>query len=328
MSFPLQFHKPKCMIYLLLSIILRTINYKLIRKNITSDFFTSNVFTFFLKSIVNTFAIFIYLYQKYYIEKSTYESNIVIAMNDIQYYEFIPIIICSVFSYFISDISYYSHVYSYQMKKMELELIGHLELIILFISHILNEKYFLNSKHYIHHYLSLSIITLFLIIIIIVESYKNIQVNFISFIFIILIALESMYLYSIIYVIVKILNYQYFFNISLFLFILGIFGILTLLIFDFFYVFIFHYDSTFIFKIGEINSKTLVKDIILLIIYRIIVFLKEFFDLKIVEESKPSYTIISYALYHLILNIFNREFELNISIIIYIIIFLFFFFYK
>ena len=167
MSFPLLFHKPKCMIYLLLSIILRTINYKFIRKNIISDFFTSSVLTFFLKSIVNTFAIFIYLYQKYYIEKSTYESNIVIAMNDIQYYEFIPIIICSVFSYFISDISYYSQVYSYQMKKMELELIRHLELIIFFISHILNEKYFLNSKQYIHHYLSLSIIILFLIIIII-----------------------------------------------------------------------------------------------------------------------------------------------------------------
>ena len=75
MSFPLQFHKPKCMIYLLLSIILRTINYKLIRKNITSDFFRSSVFMFFLKSILNTLAIFIYLYQKYYIEKSTYESK-------------------------------------------------------------------------------------------------------------------------------------------------------------------------------------------------------------------------------------------------------------
>ena len=69
-----------------------------------------------------------------------------IAMNDIQYYEFIPIIICSVFSYFISDISYYSLVYSYQMKKMNLELIGDLELIILFISHILNEKYFFEFK--------------------------------------------------------------------------------------------------------------------------------------------------------------------------------------
>ncbi len=324
MSFPFKFHKPKCMIYLFLSIILRTINYKLIRKNITSDFFTSVVFTFFLKSIVNTFAIFIYLYQKYYIEKSTYKLNVDIEMNDIKYYEFIPIIICSVFSYFLSNISYYSHFYSYQMQKMELELISDLELIIFFISHVLNEKYFLNSKHYIHHYLSLSIIILFLIIILIVELFKNFQVSFISFIFIILIALESQYLFSINYVIVKILNYQYFFNISLFLFILGIFGILTLLIFDFFYVFIFHYDSKFIFKIGEINSETLVKDIILLIIYRMNIFLRDFFNLKIVEESKPSYTMISYALYHLIIFIIDREFELNISNIIYIIIFLFF----
>jgi hypothetical protein len=244
-------------------------------------------------------------------------------MNDIKYYEFIPIIIYSVFSYFLSDISYYSQVYSYQMQKMDLELIGDFELIILFISHILNEKYFLNSKQYIHHYLSLSIIILFLIIIIIVESYKNIQVNFISFIFIILIALESQYLLSIIYIIVKILNYQYFINISLFLFILGIFGILTLLIFDFFYVFIFHYDSKFIFKIGEINSETLVKDIILLIIYRMNIFLRDFFNLKIVEESKPSYTMISYALYNII-KIIITDFKLSTSNILYILLIFFF----
>ena len=190
MSFPLQFHKPKCMIYLFLSIILPTINYYFIYPNIKSEFFQSSVFMFFIKSILNIFAIFIYLYQKYYIEKSTYKLNVDIEMNDIKYYEFIPIIICSVFSYFLSNISYYSHFYSYQMKKMNLELISDLELIILFISHVLNEKYFLNSKHYIHHYLSLNIIILFLIIILIVELFKNFQVSFISFIFIILIALE------------------------------------------------------------------------------------------------------------------------------------------
>ena len=321
MSFPLQFDKPKCMIYLLLCIILPLINTKLIRKFINSDFFKSSVFQLFLKSIFNTFAIFIYLFQKYYIEKSVYQSNENIVTN-IKYYKYIPIILCSVFSYLLSDISYYDRFYSYQMKKMNLELISNFELIILFISHVLNEKYFLNSKHYTHHYISLSIVIFFLIIIIILEYFEAIKINFISFIFITLIALESQYLYSIIYVIAKILNYQYFINISLFLFILGIFGILTLLIFDFFYVFIFHYDSKFIFKIGEINSETLVKDIILLIIYRINVFLNEFLNFKIVEESKPSYTMISYALYHLIKIIIDSK--LNIPNILYIIIFFFF----
>ena len=124
-------------------------------------------------------------------------------MNDIQYYKFIPIIICIVFSYFLSNISYYSHVYSYQMQKMNLELIGNLELIILIISSCFKWKIFFEFK-ILYHYLSLNIIILFLIIIIIEESYKNFQVNFISFIFIILIALESQYLYSIIYVIVNI----------------------------------------------------------------------------------------------------------------------------
>ena len=322
MSFPLQFDKPKCMIYLLLCIILPLINTKLIRKFINSDFFISSVFQLFLKSIFNIFAIFIYLYQKYYVEKSIYQSNENIVTN-IKYYKYIPIILCSAFSYLLSDISYYDRFYSYQMKKMNLELIADFELIILFISHVLNEKYFLNSKHYTHHYISLSIVIFFLIIIIILEYFEAIKINFISFIFITLIALESQYLYSIIYVIAKILNYQYFINISLFLFILGIVEILILLIFDFFYVFIFHYDSKFIFKTGEINSETLVKDIILLIIYRMNIFLRDFFNLKIVEESKPSYTMISYALYNII-NFIITDFKLSTSNILYILLIFFF----
>ena len=104
---------------------------------------------------------------------------------------------------------------------------------------------------------------------------------------------------------------------------MGIFRILILLIFDFFYVFIFHYDSKFIFKTGEINSETLVKDIILLIIYRINVFLNEFLNFKIVEESKPSYTMISYALYNII-KIIITDFKLSTSNILYILLIFFF----
>ena len=117
MSFPLQFHKPKCMIYLFLSIILPTINYVFIKPNIKSKFFISSVFHLFLQSIFNSFAIFIYLYQKYYIEKSTYQSNEDIEMIDIKYYKFIPIIICSVFSYLLSTIAYYSKFILIKCKK-------------------------------------------------------------------------------------------------------------------------------------------------------------------------------------------------------------------
>ena len=210
------------------------------------------------------------------------------------------------------------------MKKMNIQLIDDFEMIILFISHVLNEKYFLNSKHYIHHYLSLILIILFLIIILILESYKAMGVNFISFIYIILLSVESMYLLSTIYVIVKILNYQYFINISVFLFILGISELLILLIFDVFYVFIFHFDSKFIFKIGKINSETLIQDIILLITFRIISLFREFFTFKIIEESKPSYTMIPYALYNIITIIIIREFKLSTPNILYILIFFLF----
>ena len=202
------------------------------------------------------------------------------------------------------------------MKKIDIEIIANFELIILFISHVLNEKYFLNSKQYIHHYISIGLIILFLTITI-VESFNTININFISFIFVILISLESMYLYSVIYIIAKILNYQYFMNISLLLFILGIFGIL-ILYFDFFYVFIFNYDSKFILKIGKINSETLIRDIILLIIYRINSFFNQFFNFKIIEESKPSYTMIAYGSFNIIQLIINKELKLKFKNILYI----------
>ena len=318
MYFPIKFHKPKCMIYIILCFTFPLINWKFVRPKIKSEFFISIVFQLFLKHIFITFAIFIYLYQKKMYEKTQYQSNEDNEIIDLKYYKILPIIICGVFSYILSDVSYYDIFYSYQMKKMNLELIANFEMISLFISHVFNEKYFLNSKQYIHHYISIGLIILFLIIIIIIESLNTININFISFIFVILISLESMYLYSVIYVIVKILNYQYFMNISLLLFILGIFGILILLIFDFFYVFIFNYDSKFIFKIGKINSETLIKDIIFLIIYRINSFFNLFFNFKIIEELNPSYTLISYGLYNIIQVIINKELELNIKNILYI----------
>ena len=311
MYFPIKFHKPKCMIYIILCIFLSLINWQLIKPNIKSEFFISSVFQLFLKYFFNTFAIFIYLYQ------TQYQSNEDNEIINIKCYIIIPIIICYIFSCILVDISYYNIFYSYQMKKIDIELIANFELIILFISHVLNEKYFLNSKQYIHHYISIGLIILFLTITI-VESFNTININFISFIFVILISLESMYLSSLIYIIVKLLNYQYFMNISLLLFILGIFGILILLIFDFFYVFIFNYDSKFIFKIGKINSGTLIKDIIFLIIYRINSFFNLFFNFKIIEELNPSYTLISYGLYNIIQVIINKELELNIKNILYI----------
>ena len=311
MYFPIKFHKPKCMIYIILCIFLPLINWQLIKPNIKSEFFISSVFQLFLKYFFNTFAIFIYLYQ------TQYQSNEDNEIINIKCYIIIPIIICYIFSYILVDISYYNIFYSYQMKKIDIELIANFELIILFISHVLNEKYFLNSKQYIHHYISIGLIILFLTITI-VESFNTININFISFIFVILISLESMYLSSLIYIIVKLLNYQYFMNISLLLFILGIFGILILLIFDFFYVFIFNYDSKFILKIGKINSETLIRDIILLIIYRINSFFNQFFNFKIIEESKPSYTMIAYGSFNIIQLIINKELKLKFKNILYI----------
>ena len=115
MSFPFKFHKPKCMIYLILYIILNFINSYLIRRNIKSQLFKSSVFQLFLKSIFNTFAIFIYFYQKYYIEKSIYQSNKRIEIVYIKYYKFTPIIICGVFYHIYFQI-YLFIVYFIQIK--------------------------------------------------------------------------------------------------------------------------------------------------------------------------------------------------------------------
>ena len=53
------------------------------------------------------------------------------------------------------------------------------------------------------------------------------------------------------------------------------------------------------------------------------IFLRDFFNLKIVEESKPSYTMISYALYNII-NFIITDFKLSTSNILYILLIFFF----
>ena len=94
MYFPIKFHKPKCMIYIILCIFLPLINWQLIKPNIKSEFFISSVFQLFLKYFFNTFAIFIYLYQ------TQYQSNDDNEIINIKYYKTIlPIIICCIFSY-------------------------------------------------------------------------------------------------------------------------------------------------------------------------------------------------------------------------------------
>ena len=147
------------------------------------------------------------------------------------------------------------------------------------------------------------------------ENYK-----FVSLIYVFLIFCESQILQSFCFTLVKILNFKFFFNIYLIMFMEGFLGMFFLIIFDFFYVYIFKKDTTFIFKLGIPKYQhSLLLQIIALMIYCICIFGLNCSYLKITEEISPMYTMVgkglsefSIEISHYIQKMINKE-EINIS---------------
>ena len=77
----------------------------------------------------------------------------------------------------------------------------------------------------------------------------------------------------------------------------GFLGMFFLIIFDFFYVYIFKKDTTFIFKLGIPKYQhSLLLQIIALMIYCICIFGLNCSYLKITEEISPMYTMVGKGL--------------------------------
>ena len=221
----IKFGHPKCILLLIIIVITKIINQIII-----------NHFLEYLKPFFNTLlmfigeflSIFFYLYQRY---NQNIDINHQFKIKNKKYTLFFicVIFICSL-SDFLSSTDYFSF-FSFNFQKINSDSFN---MILIFISCYINEKFFLNIKNYIHHYIgiTLNIIPLLFVLINIIRN-TNFK-SFLSLLLFLIVILEQNYLFTTILTMIKRLNYVYFLNMHLILFIEGLFGILIVLICSFF----------------------------------------------------------------------------------------------
>ena len=110
-------------------------------------------------------------------------------------------------------------------------------MILIFISCYINEKFFLNIKNYIHHYIGITLNIIPLVGFVFIIIFEN-SGSFLSLLLFLIIIIEKNYLFTSWLTTIKRLNYEYFLNMNLILFIQGLFGILIVLICHFLNLFI------------------------------------------------------------------------------------------
>ena len=299
MNLLIQFHKPKCLIHLLLITIIRFI--KTYIKDILPEYLRNSIINrIFLFSISNLLVGIFYFIEKYHINKrlirETYFSGkkeLSILNGSLDKKIIFYIFICWI-STTLSELKYKYYFYNPNMDYIESS-IEEFELFSLFLSCLLIEKYFLKCKTYRHHKLSLLIIIIISLITTTIDIPKGKQYKIYEYFFVIIILSLSQYHRAVSYSISKKLNYNYYINMNLILFIIGLFGVIIITIFNIFYVYAFKYNKSFftIDKNKKKNNFSSLKIFFLLNIYVIINCFLHISYYKIIEETKPSYMLIS-----------------------------------
>ena len=293
----INFHKPKCFIYLIIIAITRTIT-DLIR-NYGEKYFKFPIFRLFLLFCGQAIAIIFYLIQILSLEKQfnghNYnilldEQNIINHKRHSSRYIFFFITLLS----FLSELQWKDFIFNYEMLKVRIEFIKNLETLVLFFSYITAEKYLLEMNTYRHHYLAIGLNIFSFIIIIIYFLFNTYWTTFkvFPFICVIIFIIESQFFRSICFTIIKKLNHEYFINMNYILCIIGIIGIIYSFIFDFIYSNILKYDINFYNRIDNLidNKKEF---IFIIIVYMIFICILNILNLKVIEETKPSYLAIT-----------------------------------
>ena len=293
----INFHKPKCFIYLIIIAITRTIT-DLIR-NYGEKYFKFPIFRLFLLFCGQAIAIIFYLIQILSLEKQFNGHNYNILLDEQKIinhkrhssrYIFFFITLLSL----LSELQWKDFIFNYEMLKVRIEFIKNLETLVLFFSYITAEKYLLEMNTYRHHYLAIGLNILSFIIIIIYFLFNTYWTTFkvFPFICVIIFIIESQFFRSICYTIIKKLNHEYFINMNYILFIMGIIGIIYTFIFDFIHSNILKYDINFYNRIYNLieNKKEF---IFIIIIYMIFICILNILNLKVIEETKPSYLAIT-----------------------------------
>ena len=293
----INFHKPKCFIYLIIIAITRTIT-DLIR-NYGEKYFKFPIFRLFLLFCGEAIAIIFYLIQILSLEKQFNGHNYNILLDEQKIinhkcHSFIYIFFFITLLSLLSELQWRDFIFNYEMLKVRIEFIRNLETLVLFFSYIIAEKYLLEMNTYRHHYLAIGLNIFSFIIIIIYFFIKTYWTNYKVFplICVIIFIIESQFFRSICYTIIKKLNHEYFINMNYILFIMGIIGIIYTFIFDFIHSNILKYDINFYNRIDNLidNKKEF---IFIIIIYMIFICILNILNLKVIEETKPSYLAIT-----------------------------------
>lgn len=294
-----EIHYRKCFIHLILIAICRVITDIITTKK--KGYFQHSII---LRAIINflsqTLAIFVYLYQKH-ITKNINKKNKMFKIFYLNvkksFFWFLPIIlscsICIIFGYMRFDLFFYNN----DMKKIPNELIRNFEFIFLFIYLFFINKYYLGFEIHRHHIigLTLNIIGIFFYLVIEIFRINNFNPT-ISFLYVLIIIIEAQFLQSLTYTFPKKLNHQYFINMNLILFFEGLFGIIILIIYDFFYVYIFKFEDIFIFKIQKEEEQNYFIDIIYIFSYLIFNGTLNILNYIVIEETSPIYMTVAKGL--------------------------------
>ena len=306
-SFPIHFNKPKCYIYLILLPIFRTTN-DFIRRYFP-EFFASSFLRLFLMFFSKSLASILILIERYRMKKNINIKSILIFKNDedkiitfetnkkhILWIYFILIIY--VINVLFASIDYSKSFYNNEMKKFD-ELFVNIELFTLFTSLILFERLILKIHFYRHHIIALffNFLSIIYIIFITIINYDWKVYKIKDLIIVFIIIFQSQILQSFAFIIAKRLNNSYFINIHLIMVIEGIIGMIILIIFDIFYVFIAKYDNNFIIKLGNPKYEGLyfIKFIIIVVYCICICGLNKSY-LDITEKVSPIYTMVGKGL--------------------------------
>jgi hypothetical protein len=294
-----EIHYQKCFIHLILISICRVI----------TDIITTKKQGYFQHSIIlreiimflsQTLAIFVYLYQKHImkdINKKNKMFKIFYLNIKKSFFWFLSIIlycsICIIFGYMRFDLFFYNN----DMKKIPNELITNFEFIFLFIYLFFLNKYYLGFEIHRHHIIGLTLNIIGILFYLVIEIFRNNNFNpTFSFLYVLIIIIEAQFLQSLTYTFPKKLNHQYFMNMNLILFFEGLFGIIILITYDFFYVYIFKFEDIFIFKIQKEEEQNYFIDIIYIFSYLIFNGTLNILNYIVIEETSPIYMTVAKGL--------------------------------
>ena len=319
----IYFHKPKCFIYLISISIIDCIktHIQLTKPYYFNSGIVFRVFLYWISHLLSFFLCFqeksfFYKKKKFYFISKTHKNKVnQFLPYDKSKFWFVSIMCVSTAAKIFGNIKYNAVFFNNNMKKIDKKFIDNYNLFILFLTYLFFENYFLKIRTYRHHLIAIGINLFTSLFLMIIELY-NMEYEIIAIIFVYIIQTQTIILRGSSNIITKKLNHSFFVNMDLMLFIQGIIGMISLLIFEIFYVFIFKIENKFLFRFDKkTDNDPLWIDLLFFLIYSIVNCILYIFNYKIIEETKPSYLTISNGLTNIMTNIYFFIFKDDYSVL-------------